>query len=506
MKLLVWERISLFAMVVLVFSATIGCDTDDDDNDDDNDNDASPDDDDASPDDDDASPDDDDASPDDDDDDDAEIPENLLNPEDLEYQGAFRLPLGGERPRTFAYGGNAITFRPDGDPAGTADGFSGSLFIMGHDRLAYGELPNGDMVAEVLIPAPVVAGDLTALPRAAFLQDFNEVAGELFEEQDELPHIGMVFLDTAMTGPQIHLAWGIHFQQADHATQAMYDPDLADPQPQGAWFVGGASPYSVSGYMLEIPSLWANQYADDRIVGTGQYRDGGWSGKGPTLYAYVPWLDDVGTLATPGATLAATELLHYESSEVNEDIRANSLADYQHADQWEGAAWVEIADRSALLFAGTKGTGAKFWYGYIHPDGPEYPCVEVALVDQFTTCWTAAGEHCPAEDLLGCDNPLSYRGWWSSSFAARMMFYDPADLAAVATGEMASDEPQPYATLNLDSYLFLTEGVEPLMLGTGVQRVWRIGGMAYDRVNQRLYLLELFAEEAAPVVHVFSIE
>jgi hypothetical protein len=43
------------------------------------------------------------------------------------------------------------------------------------------------------------------------------------------------------------------------------------------------------------------------------------------------------------------------------------------------------------------------------------------------------------------------------------------------------------------------------MLGTGVQRRYRIGAVAYDRGNGRLYVLELFADEAGPVVHVWEV-
>jgi len=491
------QRISTVILVflVLLFGAFWGCgndndthngnssdddDTGDDDNDNDNDNNS-------------------------DDDDDDLIPTDLLHPEDIEYEGAFLLPLGGERPRTFAYGGNAMTYRPDGDSNGSLDGYPGSLFIMGHDRLAWGELPDGGMVAEISIPLPEIADNPADLPRAALLQDFHDVTGGLFDGQDEITHTGLIYLDTEYTGPKIHLAWGVHFQPEGVPSHAMFDPDLTDPQTRGAWLIGDASPYSVNGYMLEIPEPWADVYADSRVVGTGQFRDGGWSGKGPSLYAYTPWIDQAGTPAPPGTSLESVEILHYESSEINEHIRSNTIDDYQCADQWEGAAWIEKGEKSALIFAGTKGTGEKFWYGFVHPDGPEFPCVEVELVEQFTTCWTAAGEPCPASDLLGCDEPASYRGWWSSRFEAQMIFYDPAELAEVATGAIPAHQPQPYAYLNLDPYLFLTEGVEPQMLGTGVQRMGRIGSLAYDRQNQRIYLLELFAEEAAPIVHVFAI-
>ena len=51
-----------------------------------------------------------------------------------------------------------------------------------------------------------------------------------------------------------------------------------------------------------------------------------------------------------------------------------------------------------------------------------------------------------------------------------MLFYDPGDLAAVARGEQASWEPQPYATLNVDPYLYHL---------VDEQQWYRLGGAAY---------------------------
>ena len=96
----------------------------------------------------------------------------VVNPADLEYIGAFRLPGGEDRPQTFAYGGNAMTFNPDGDPGGAQDGFPGSLFIMGHDRIPYGEVPDGNQVAEIAIPVPVISRNMEDLNTAEFLQEF----------------------------------------------------------------------------------------------------------------------------------------------------------------------------------------------------------------------------------------------------------------------------------------------------------------------------------------------
>lgn len=99
----------------------------------------------------------------------------LILPADFTYVGAFRLPGEGDTPpQTFAYGGNAMTFKPDGDP-GNTDGFPGSLFITGHDRVAYGAVSDGSQFAEVTIPVPVNSRDIADLPYASSIQGFHNV-------------------------------------------------------------------------------------------------------------------------------------------------------------------------------------------------------------------------------------------------------------------------------------------------------------------------------------------
>jgi len=43
------------------------------------------------------------------------------------------------------------------------------------------------------------------------------------------------------------------------------------------------------------------------------------------------------------------------------------------------------------------------------------------------------------------------------------------------------------------------------MLGTGVQRRFRLGDVTFDRANGLLYVLELFADGAKPVVHAWRV-
>jgi hypothetical protein len=422
--------------------------------------------------------------------------------------GAFRLPGGNTPPKTFAYGGNAMTFNPDGDPAG-GDGFPGSLFIMGHDRQAWGMLPDGSQVAEVSIPEPAIASHPEELPVAGFLQDFADVTAGYFTDLEEIPKAGMQYLNHPDTGPRIHLAWGQHLQPPDIPSHAWFSPTLTTPDLQGVWFIGNQNMYSVNGYLFEIPAAWADGHASGRYLATGRMRDGGQGGMGPALFAYRPWLEG-GTAPAPGTRLMETVLLLYATSDSTEEI-VRCQAGYQHPDEWEGGAWLTTASgKTAVLFAGTKSSGAKYWYGYRNPAGAGQACVDAAVTD-FPPCRLADGGICPPEDFRGCCDAeaggcISQRGWWSTRFDAQLIFYNPDDLARVAAGTMESWEPQPYAVLDIDDRLFFNPtGTDLEMLGEGDQRRYRIGDVSFDRSNGLLYVLELYADGAKPVVHVWRV-
>jgi hypothetical protein len=425
---------------------------------------------------------------------------DLVAPNDFIYLGAFRLPGGDDPPRTFAYGGNAMTFNPD----------NGTLFVMGHDRVAYGAVPDGNQVAEIGIPEPVDSRNLDDLPYAEFRQDFHDVAAGYFTDLEEIPKVGLQYLNHPATGSKIHIAWGQHLQPENVPSHGWFNANLADPDFQGTWFIGDQNLYSTTGYLFDIPADWADTYAHGRYLATGRMRDGGQGGMGPTLFAYRPWSDD-GSPPPPGMRLPETTLLLYENAYNTENIE-RAMNGYQHPDEWEGGAWLTTSSgKSGVLFAGTKSTGTKYWYGFIHPDGPEFPCVDAHVTD-FMTCRTAAGEPCPPQDFDGCcnedaDDCVSLRGWWSTRFDAQFILYDPVQLAQVATGQLDSWMPQPYATLDLDEHLYLNPPEwDVTMLGWGDQRRYRIGDVAFDRANGMLYVLELYADGAKPVVHVWRVE
>ena len=78
-----------------------------------------------------------------------------------------------------------------------------------------------------------------------------------------------------------------------------------------------------------------------------------------------------------------------------------------------------------------------------------------------------------------------------------MMFYDTGDVLEVLEGRLEPYEIQPYAFLELSEYMLL-ERDETVMQ--------YLGACAYDIKGNRLFVLELMADEARPVVHVFTFE
>ena len=134
-----------------------------------------------------------------------------------------------------------MTFNPSGDPNGPSDGFPGSLFVMGHNRIPYGELPEGNKIAEITIPVPKKSRLVSDLNQAEFLQPFSNIDAGYFFNLDEIPRVGMQYLDNPATGPIIHITWGQHFQE-DSAfmvpSQAWFATDLSSPNTQGSGILG----------------------------------------------------------------------------------------------------------------------------------------------------------------------------------------------------------------------------------------------------------------------------
>ena len=399
---------------------------------------------------------------------------DVIVPTDLIYLGAFRLPDNPE----WEYSGHGLTFYPNGDPAGPDDGYPGSLFGVGHDHRL--------LVSEISIPVPVVSKKLDDLNYAETLQPFADLTGGTITEELAIPRLGLEYLPAqgGQTTDKLHFAWGQHIQGFE-PSHGWAELDLLKPQPAGTWVFNGYTNYVTNDYIFEIPHEWADAYAPGQYLATGRAREGPWSGFGPALFAYAPWQD--GEPPAPNSTLSTlTPLLLYGVQEPgNPEIVADEsmmMNGYQDSDHWWGGAWLNAGAKSAVVFVGTKALGSS-WYGFANGVVWEYDCVE------------QNPPTCPEYP----DWPYDNRGFWAEGYQAQMIFYNSADLALVARGEMQTWEPQPYATLVLDDYLF-----DPELNHADYKRDL-VGAMAFDRVHGLVFVIERMADEYKSVIHVWEL-
>jgi len=380
----------------------------------------------------------------------------------LVYLGAFRLP-DGRSEIGWDWGGSALTYYPDGDPGGPTDGFPGSLYGTGNDQ--------NQWVSEVGIPEPVISAGKNPkdLNTATTLQGFSDIRGGLGEWPLEIPRVDLEYLPALgeQTAGKLYFAWAPHMGEGETGpTHGWADLDLSDPHSAGLWRIDDYWNYVTGDYLFAIPGSWADTYAPGKHLATGRFRDGGQGAQGPSVFAVSPW--EEGNPPRSGSTIPAVPLLLYDSVT---DPGAHTLDGYHHSDEWSGAAWPTSGDRSALVFVGTKGTGDN-WYGCA--DGtvwePPYP---PACPD--------GGE----------------RGWWSTGFVGQILFYDPADLGAVARGNAPAWDPQPYAAMDIDPFLFHVDAR---------QQKYHVGAVAFDRARGLLYVMEPHADGDKPLVHAWRID
>jgi hypothetical protein len=394
----------------------------------------------------------------------------VLMPENLDYLGAFRLPeaSGGSN---WEYSGQGLTYYPDGDPDGPDDGFSGSLFGFGHDHHVE--------VSEISIPVPVISKNLDDLNTAVTLQPFADISGGLFNpEEMDLPVADLAYLPPQADGEtgKLHFTFGQHFQDFE-PSHGWAELDLSDPRPAGPWVFDGYTNYVSNDYLFDIPPDWAAAYTPGQSLATGRFREGVWGGYGPPLFAYSPPVD--------GATVTSiTPLLLYGVQEpgltdiVNDE--SMQMNGYQLADHWLGGSWLTAGDKSAVIFVGTKALGHS-WYGFANGVVWDYDCAE------------QNPPTCPDPPEWPYDN----RGYWAEDYQAQIIFYNPSDLGAVARGEMQTWEPQPYATLVLDEYLFDPE-LDPAEYKRDL-----VAAAAFDRAHGYLFVIERLADEYKSVIHVW---
>ncbi len=395
---------------------------------------------------------------------------DLLQPSDLVYQGAFAYPSGDE----WAYSGQALAYYPDGDPSGPDDGAPGSLYAAGH--------AHHDLVGEISIPAPVIAGSFDDLPQASVLRALTDISGGwkdncTYDEECQYREVdGLAYI------PGIDkVIWNLrdwyNATGCDQDSLGWSDRDMSGAQ--GVWHIG-ARPSAddvfhnakACNYLFDAPQSFAEAHLEGKWLIAGNHREAGALGgsQGPTLYALAPWED--GNPPASGQNLDALALLYYAT--VNEcvweaegDINERPapgvchFPDYRAMDHWGGGAWVQSAAKRGILIVGRKGLG--------------------------DNCYGST-------ETCGADPCAPSSGYHAYPYTAQMLFYDPEALKEVLDGSKAPWEVLPYAIHNPTDEIFEPECAI-------------LGAAAHDRERGLIYVTEQQAGTSGEtVVHVWEVQ
>lgn len=309
----------------------------------------------------------------------------LVNQDDVNYQGSFRVPAGaGSTESSLSWGGAGLAYNPAND----------SLFITGHSW--------HQLTAEISIPTHATAADAAALPQASFLQHpedatdgklssisepasptFDRIGGYLIDGSDLIVS-GYNFYDASDDQTRSHLA-----TSTDLGSSSDFVALTDEVQPR---WLGGA--------MAHIPESWQDAFGGDTFMtGLSGISIVGNSSVGPSAATF--------TRASLNGADPAQLVLGYPLSD--------PLGEYDvQSEVWNGTSEVRgmvFPDGfNSVLYFGTHGVG-NFCYG----TGPQ------------------------------CGDPVQpYQGTHAYPYRYQMWAYNASDLAAVHGGEASPEETQPY--------------------------------------------------------------
>lgn len=429
-----------------------------------------------------------------------------LNPTDLTYLGAFKVPT---LPIIYGNASNdgypsGLSYRSGGDPGGDQDGFPGSLFFS-----------NQFKVGEITIPKPVISSDFTKLNQATQIQSTNDVTGGKACSSCDFMG-GVAYLDAKGSQTTPKLYWTAYeyynVDSTDYNSIGWSEITLQSLNAQGSWHVG--PPFSTGGqayhgnkygdYIFPVDQEWAEKNLEGRSLLVGRFREGGtYNGSsGPVLTAIAPWEDGnpKGTPPPNGASLSATPLMYFANNPSTSWNKFRILNDpyytyFSAQDKWNGGAWVQKGGKKAIVIVGRHGSY----------DGTKYTDICKIVADGNNGCVLDShgyGPHCYGFGGTDCPGPIAtnnYKGIHTGPYYPTILFIDPEDLVS---GEKSHNEVGAYASYNPSKdFVFIDPKGDN-----------HLGGVAYDSINGLLYIMQSnvyrpggLGTTPYPIIHVYQV-
>jgi hypothetical protein len=367
----------------------------------------------------------------------------LVQPSDLKYQGAFRLPSAASTafPNGLDFGGAMLAFNPA----------TNSLFMSGYNA----------GLAEVTIAPPAVSSTLSGLATASVLQPMVDpgegIATRISATYGPTANSDILVYNGRLIGAVLTYYDAAYQQMLSHYTRPLNLSQTG--QVQGLYQVGNFGAGNggrVSGWMAAVPAGWQSALGGPVLVGQCCIPIITRTSWGPSAISFDP--ASLGSSPAP-----VTPLIYYPNDHPFGPLDATDPT-------WNGSTviggMVLPSGTRSLLYFGKHGLGP-FCYGI----GGSAPT-------------NAALEQC-------YDLEISDKGMHGYPYVYQVTAYDANDMAAVKSGAKKPWDLRPYA-------------VWQLKFPESVSRT-AIGGVAYDPASGRIFVTQLGGDSARPLVHVFTI-
>ncbi|UCG15254.1 MAG: hypothetical protein JSV19_08140 [Phycisphaerales bacterium] len=410
------------------------------------------------------------------------VPAERLQPDDLTYEGAFRLP------EAFNWGALGLSFYPGGN------GGAGSLLVTGFELVSDPDHPGEQcydadwdcyaFFGEVAIPTPATEANWEDLPEAGLvtgLTPFDDgLASTVNREFIFVSDLEYVPRQGSQTSDKLYGSINLWYAEGAAGTDTfptIWFANLDGTNAQGMFHVGPDDSLhhgrKMGSYLFSVPEWYADTYLGGRTLITGRARgtplegfepvstEGG--SQGPTLFAFHP----LGTDAAAG-NLDALGVLYYRVAFPGcagpnvGDPDDCDYPGYTMCDDWTGGAFVDDGDRRAIMLLGYKGLG----------------------------------ENCYDEPPVECNDPCSdSHGYHCQPYERQVILYDVHELGQSALGRQDPWIVLPYEIWRPAEF-YLDDPCT------------NMGGMTFDGESGRIFMVERGlggVDTNATVVHVWSL-